>query len=149
MAYGAILGQKPQIPQPVDTVQQGNMNAVTSNAVYEAIQGSEGIKIYEFNYTPTASENSKIITTPFKPYIVLCKRTSIRYPDSSEWWLLSKLWIGGWGIGNSLKDSVGSSYDVIGSDFINWNNDNITILKSNYDYLLNIDYNYEMMILGL
>lgn len=38
MAYGAILGQKPQIPQPVDTVQQGNMNAVTSNAVYEAIQ---------------------------------------------------------------------------------------------------------------
>lgn len=38
MAYGAILGQKPQIPQPVDTVQQGNMNAVTSNGVYEAIQ---------------------------------------------------------------------------------------------------------------
>ena len=38
MAYGAILGQKPQIPQPVDTVQQGNMNAVTSNAVYGAIQ---------------------------------------------------------------------------------------------------------------
>ena len=38
MAYGAILGQKPQIPQPVDTVRQGNMNAVTSNAVYEAIQ---------------------------------------------------------------------------------------------------------------
>lgn len=38
MAVGAILGQKPQIPQPVDTVQQGNMNAVTSNAVYEAIQ---------------------------------------------------------------------------------------------------------------
>lgn len=38
MAVGAILGQKPQIPRPVDTVQQGNMNAVTSNAVYEAIQ---------------------------------------------------------------------------------------------------------------
>lgn len=38
MAVGAILGQKPQILQPVNTVQQGNMNAVTSNAVYEAIQ---------------------------------------------------------------------------------------------------------------
>nr|DAE60069.1 MAG TPA: hypothetical protein [Caudoviricetes sp.] len=38
MAVGAILGQKPRIPQPVDSVQQGNMNAVTSNAVYEAIQ---------------------------------------------------------------------------------------------------------------
>ena len=149
MAYGAILGQKPQIPQPVNTVQQGNMNSVTSNAVYEAIQGSEGIKLYEFNYTPTGSESSKIITTPFKPYIVLCKRTNINYPDSSYWYLLSRLWIGGWGIKNSLEDSVENSHYVIGSNFISWNDNNITILKSNYDFLLDETYHYEMMILGL
>lgn len=149
MAVGAILGQKPQIPQPVDTVQQGNMNAVTSNAVYEAIQGNEGVKIYEFNYTPTDSEDSKIITTPFKPYIALCKRTLIGNPDVSDWYLLSRLWISGWGIRNSLDDISGNVYDIIGSNFINWNDNNITILKSNYDYLLNVDYNYEMMILGL
>lgn len=149
MAVGAILGQKPQIPQPVNTVQQGNMNAVTSNAVYEAIQGNEGVKIYEFNYTPTASENSKIITTPFKPYIVLCKRTSISYPDSSKWYLLSKLWIGGWGVNSSLQDVAANVYDVIGSNFISWNDNNITISKSNYNSLLDTDYNYEMMILGL
>lgn len=52
MAVGAILGQKPQIPLPVDTVQQGNMNAVTSNAVYEAIQAipepsGEGYKLIQ------------------------------------------------------------------------------------------------------
>lgn len=149
MAVGAILGQKPQIPQPVDTVQQGNMNAVTSNAVYGAIQGSEGIKIYEFNYTPTVSENSKIITTPFKPYIVLCKSTAIKYPNSSKWYLLSRLWIGGWGTSNSLDDITANGCDIIGSNFISWNDNNITILKGNYNYFLNANYNYEMMILGL
>lgn len=61
MAYGAILGQKPQIPQPVDTVQQGNMNAVTSNAVYEAIQGiTTGLNVEMGSYIGNDAKVHKI-----------------------------------------------------------------------------------------
>lgn len=74
MAYGAILGQKPQIPQPVDTVQQGNMNAVTSNAVYEAIQGiAAGLNVEMGSYI---GDNiyPKVLTTQNKPYVFFLAR---------------------------------------------------------------------------
>lgn len=54
MAYGAILGQTP--PSPVDTVASGNMNAVTSNAVYEALQNLiSDSQIITGNYTGTGT----------------------------------------------------------------------------------------------
>lgn len=69
MAVGAILGQKPQIPQPVDTVQSGNMNAVTSNAVYEAIQGiATGLNVEMGSYAGN-DIYPKVITTQNKPYV--------------------------------------------------------------------------------
>lgn len=74
MAVGAILGQKPQIPQPVDTVQSGNMNAVTSNAVYEAIQGiATGLNVEMGNYTGDGTY-PKVITTQNKPYVIFLAR---------------------------------------------------------------------------
>ena len=54
MAYGAILGQTVEIPQPVDTVASGNMNAVTSNAVYQTLQNlPAGAKIVTGSYAGT------------------------------------------------------------------------------------------------
>lgn len=54
MAYGSILGQTVEIPQPVDTVSFGNMNAVTSNAVYQALQNlPAGVQIATGSYVGT------------------------------------------------------------------------------------------------
>lgn len=75
MAYGAILGQTVQIPQPVNTVASGNMNAVTSNAVYQALQNlPAGVQIATGSYVGTGkygSSNPNSLTLDFEPQLVI------------------------------------------------------------------------------
>ena len=75
MAYGAILGQTVQIPQPVNTVASGNMNAVTSNAVYQALQNlPAGVQIATGSYVGTGkygSNNPNSLTFEFEPQLVI------------------------------------------------------------------------------
>lgn len=75
MAYGAILGQTVEIPQPVNTVASGNMNAVTSNAVYQALQNlPAGVQIATGSYVGTGkygSSNPNSLAFEFKPKIVV------------------------------------------------------------------------------
>ena len=68
MAYGAILGQTTPL---ASVVASGNMNAVTSDAVYQAIAAiPEGAQIVTGSYVGTGKygeSNPNTITTGFKP----------------------------------------------------------------------------------
>lgn len=57
MAYGAVLGQKTNIPEPVNVIETGNMNGVTSNAVAEAIAAiPEGAQVVTGSYVGTGTD---------------------------------------------------------------------------------------------
>lgn len=83
MAYGAILGQTVTIPQPVDTVTSGNMNAVTSNAVYQALQNlPEGVQIATGSYVGTGTygaSNPNLLTFDFEPKLVIVQKNESNY----------------------------------------------------------------------
>ena len=56
MAYGAVLGQTPSVPEIVDVVETGNMNGVTNNAVAEAIAAiPEGVRMQIVSYVGTGT----------------------------------------------------------------------------------------------
>lgn len=102
MAYGAILGQTPQVAttvtegnnkpvtsnavyeaiqplMPVDMVASGNEFPVTSNAVFEAISAiPEGVKIATGSYIATGTygiSNPNSLTFEFEPDLVILMPT--------------------------------------------------------------------------
>ena len=129
MAYGAILGQKPQIPQPVDTVQQGNMNAVTSNAVYEAIQGiATGLNVEMGSYI---GDNiyPKVITTQNKPYVIFLARNGE-----------------GQGYATIISNTFMWEQDPQ-NDLVNWDENSVSLTFSNYFKPNDLRINYSYLIL--
>ena len=72
MAYGGILGQKTPV---TDNIASGNMNAVTSNAVYQAIAAiPEGVQIETGSYVGTGTygaSNPNSLTFGFEPKLVI------------------------------------------------------------------------------
>lgn len=86
MAYGAILGKTVDIPQPVDTVASGNMNAVTSNAVFEALANlSASVQIETGSYVGTGTHgasNPNSLTFSFVPKLLIILPTESSLPGS-------------------------------------------------------------------
>lgn len=147
MAVGAILGQKPQIPQPVDTVQQGNMNAVTSNAVYEAIQAiplSNTVKIFETSYSIGVNTQSKTIVTGDKPYVLFAVKIDTDTQSISENIIAARFNSGGFATLASNSTMSSQVYYIIGANDINWAASGITI---NNNHLLEVGYTYKFIIL--
>lgn len=147
MAVGAILGQKPQIPQPVDTVQQGNMNAVTSNAVYEAIQAiplSNTVKIFETSYSISSTTANKTIATFDKPYVLFAVKINTNTQNISANIIATRFNSGGFATLASNSNMAASVYQIISTDDIAWGVSGLTISNN---YLLEIGYTYKFIIL--
>lgn len=129
MAVGAILGQKPQIPQPVNTVQQGNMNAVTSNAVYEAIQGiATGLNVEMGSYTGDGVY-PKVINTQNKPYVFFIAQNGI-----------------GKGYATIISNTFMWEKDPQ-DDLVNWGENSVSLNNSNYFHPNDKGANYSYLIL--
>lgn len=128
MAYGSILGQTVEIPQPVNTVASGNMNAVTSNAVYQALQNlPAGVQIATGSYVGTGTygaSNPNSLTFEFEPKILFINayKTSGRYSYATDFSAIKEIVIGSDGAleWHSGTDSFNIRSIVFSGNSVNW-----------------------------